>query len=223
MTSLENSKAYMPKVKICGITNREDAIFCSEHGADALGFNFFPGSPRYILPAQVKEIIAELPASVLRVGVFVNESISRILQISEMCKLDAIQLHGDEDLSFVSSLREKTSLQIIKVFRINQNEIPEEIRDFNFDAILLDSYSDVVFGGTGKIFNWNVARKIRKLCSTLYLAGGLTAENVRSAIREVDPFAVDVCSGVEKEKGKKDFVKVQEFIKNAKGVFANEF
>ncbi len=207
----------MAKVKICGITNREDALFCAECGADALGFNFYSKSPRYIDPMKAGRISEELSDGILRVGVFVNESARKILEVVGLARLDAIQLHGNETAEFVHELKSLTNLQVIKAFRVGNDFRVCQIDDFQVDAVLLDSYNDKTFGGTGEIFDWLVAKEAKIFCQTLYLAGGLSPENVLEAIEFVEPFAVDVCSGVEKEKGIKDWYKVEKFISLAKG------
>lgn len=202
----------MTKVKICGITNLEDALLSAKFGADALGFNFYQKSPRYITPENAREIIEELPAEVLKVGVFVNESLEKIVEISETAKLTSLQLHGEETPEFAKELKLRTNLEIIKAFRVSPNFQPEDVLQYEVDAILLDAYNPKEHGGTGETFDWKVAFKVKQLVSTLYLAGGLDSQNVDVAIRRVQPFAVDSCSLLEKEKGKKDKQKVFRFI-----------
>ncbi len=204
------------KVKICGITNLEDALMATEYGADDLGFNFYEKSPRYLTPERAKLIIAELPPKVVNVGVFVNESAERICEIARVAGLDAIQLHGDEDNEFIERVHNMSELPVIKAIRIGADFNPEDVVDCVAEAILLDKYSPRERGGTGETFDWTIARQIRGKFDRIYLAGGLDPENVTEAIREVQPYAVDVASGVESSPGKKDPKKVAAFIKAAK-------
>lgn len=194
----------MTKVKICGITNLEDALLSAKCGADALGFNFYRKSPRYVTPENALEIIEKLPADVLKVGVFVNESLNRVAEISATCKLDAIQLHGEESPGYCSELKAKTNLEIIKAFRVSPEFKPEYVLQYEVDAILLDAYSSKEHGGTGETFDWDIAKKVQAIAPRMYLAGGISRNNIRLAISSVGAFAVDCCSGVEKTKGKKD-------------------
>ncbi len=206
----------MTKVKICGITNLEDALLSAKFGADALGFNFYENSPRYIAPEKAREIIKELPTHVLKVGVFVNESLNEIVEISATVKLNAIQLHGEETPEFARELKAKTNLEIIKAFRVSPEYKPEDVLRYEVDAILLDAYSPHEYGGTGETIDWEVAKKVQEIFPKMYLAGGLSHENIRSAISNVQPFAVDICSGVENVKGKKDKIKLINFITKTK-------
>ncbi len=202
----------MTKVKICGITNLEDALLSAKFGADALGFNFYKKSPRYILPENAREIIEQLPEKVLKVGVFVNESLEKIIEIASLARLDALQLHGEESPEFARELKAKTNLEIIKAFRVSPEFKPEDVLQFETDAILLDAYNPKEHGGTGETFDWKIAFQVKKLIPKLYLAGGLDSKNVDIAIRRVQPFAVDSCSLLEKDKRKKDNFKVLNFI-----------
>lgn len=200
----------MVKVKICGITNKEDALLAVDLGADALGFIFAP-SPRRITPQKAKEIIDILPPFVDRVGVFVNEEISRVKDIAQFCSLTTLQFHGDESSRYCTQFSQK----VIKSFSIKE-EIPPNIFEYKVDAYLLDTFCEGKRGGTGKIFNWEVALKIKKLGFPLILSGGLNPDNVKDAIRKVRPYAVDVGSGVEDHPGKKSREKLREFIQKAK-------
>jgi len=206
----------MAKVKICGITNLEDALLSAKFGADALGFNFYEKSPRYISPENAREIIEKLPPETLKVGVFVNEDLEKIVEIAEIAKLDALQLHGEETPEFVRELKEKTNLEIIKAFRVLPGFKPDDVLKHNADAILLDAYSRHEHGGTGETFDWEIAKKVRKIFPKMYLAGGLSPENIADAVSTVKPFAVDACSLLEHEKGIKNSEKVKEFIFSAK-------
>ncbi|NJM53138.1 MAG: phosphoribosylanthranilate isomerase, partial [Blastocatellia bacterium] len=206
----------MTKVKICGITNLEDALLSAKFGADALGFNFYAKSPRYILPETAREIIEQLPGNILKVGVFVNESLEKIVEIAETAKLNALQLHGEETPEFAKELKEKTDLEIIKAFRVSPTFKPEDVLQYEVDAILLDAYNPKEHGGTGETFDWEIARKVQEIFPKMYLAGGLTHENIIAAIKKLSPFAVDTCSGVESNKGEKDKVKLINFIAKVK-------
>lgn len=206
----------MTKVKICGITNLEDAQLSAKFGADALGFNFYEKSPRYISPEKAREIIEKLPENVLKVGVFVNESLEKIVEIAETAKLDALQLHGEEPPEFARELKAKTNLEIIKAFRVSPEFKPEDVLKYETDAILLDAYNPEEHGGTGETFDWEIAKKVQEIFPKMYLAGGLEHENIRQAIYETKPFAIDVCSSIEEKKGKKDKVKIINFLVKAK-------
>ncbi len=201
------------KVKICGITNLEDALLSSKFGADALGFNFYAKSPRYISPEKAAAIIEQLPEKILKVGVFVNESLTKIIEVAGIVKLDALQLHGEETPAFVKKLRARTNLEIIKAFRVSPEFQPEDVLQYEIDAILLDAYSRHEHGGTGETFDWEIAKKAREIYPKTYLAGGLSAENAAAAIASVKPYAVDACSCLEIEKGKKDEAKLINFIR----------
>ncbi len=206
----------MTKIKICGITNIEDARFAVSFGADALGFNFYEKSPRYILPQDAKAIAETLQDEVLKVGVFVNIEESTIGECVDLIGLDAVQLHGDEDAEFVTHLRAVTDAKVIKAFRVDVNFQASSIADFQVDAILLDAYSSDGYGGTGMTFDWKTAEEVKALTPQLYLAGGLTPENVSEAIKLVRPYAVDVASGVESSPGRKNPRLMEAFIRNAK-------
>lgn len=209
-------KNLMTKVKICGITNLEDALASAKFGADALGFNFYGKSPRYISPEKAGEIIEKLPKKILKVGVFVNESLEKILEIIKTAKLDAAQLHGEETPEFARRLKAKTNLEIVKAFRVSESFKIEDVLRYEVDAVLIDAYSPSEHGGTGETFDWEVAKKVRRIFPTLYLAGGLNDDNIVKAISEVAPFAVDVCSCLESEKGIKDKIKLINLISKVK-------
>jgi len=206
----------MTKVKICGITNLEDALLSAKFGADALGFNFYEKSPRYIAPEKAGEIIEQIPADVLKVGVFVNESLDKIVEIARIAKLDSLQLHGEETPEYAAELKAKTNLEIIKAFKVSPEFQPENVLRYGVDAVLLDAYSPKEHGGTGETFDWEIAKKVQEIYPKMYLAGGLEHENIRQAISATKSFAVDVCSKVEELKGKKDKVKLINFLTKAK-------
>jgi phosphoribosylanthranilate isomerase len=190
------------KVKICGITNWTDARRAVEAGAQFLGFNFYRPSPRYIQPAAARRIIRRLPDGIATVGVFVNESEANMLAIAHRVGLDYLQLHGDERPEQVARL--KREIPVIKAVRVHDSFRPKQLDSFGrASAILLDGFDVRRHGGTGKTFNWNLARGSNG-SRRIFLAGGLTPENVAEAIRVARPYAVDVCSGVEARPGKKD-------------------
>jgi phosphoribosylanthranilate isomerase len=203
------------KVKICGITNFDDALMAIDAGADMLGFNFYEKSPRFVAPAAAKAIIEKLPRDITTVGVFVNSSPLEVEKIFRELSLDLVQLHGNEDAEFVNRLREATSANVIKVLRVSPDFQPSIALEYKADHFMLDTDSRS-FGGSGETFDWDSAIRFKALVPDFYLAGGLTPDNVAEAIRKVRPHAVDVCSGVESAKGIKDAVKVRAFIRNAK-------
>jgi phosphoribosylanthranilate isomerase len=207
-----------PRVKICGITNLDDARFAFDSGADQIGLNFYRKSPRYVSPEKARELVDSLPIGAETVGVFVNETIEDVLQTAEYVGLDGIQLHGDEDYSYVTELQKRTKSFIIKVFRVPPASAIADAVDWHADYQLFDTYSATDRGGTGRTFDWeNVGADIFLwVPHTAYLAGGLTPENVQEAVQTVRPYAVDVASGVESSPGKKDPDKVSAFIRAAK-------
>lgn len=206
----------MTKVKICGITNLEDALAAVEFGADMLGFNFYEKSPRYISPHAVLSIVNRISDSVTKVGVFVNEETYTVGEIMDLTGLKTIQLHGDESPEYIRELRAESEATIIKAFRVGPAFQVETIADYESDYVLLDAFSPDSYGGTGERFDWKTAKAVATLNPDLYLAGGLTPDNVADAIRTVRPFAVDVASGVESSPGKKDWKKLEAFIRDAK-------
>jgi phosphoribosylanthranilate isomerase len=200
-------------IKVCGITNLDDALAAVESGADALGFNFYRRSPRYVEPARAREIVGRVPPEVLCVGVFVNEESEAVRRAAAESGVGAAQLHGDESPSYCADL---AGLRVIKALRVGDDFAPEHATEYRAEAIMLDSFSATERGGTGRTFDWMVARRTRELVPKLYLAGGLAPGNVALAIRTVEPFAVDVCSGVESRPGHKDLRLMREFIAAAR-------
>lgn len=199
----------MVLVKICGITNLEDALAAVEAGADALGFNFYPPSPRYVAPETARAIVEQLPKGVLTVGVFVNEALDAIQQTAAAAGVSALQLHGHESPEYCKALRGR---QLIKAFAVGEEFAPEAVLGYDVDAIMLDAFSREMFGGTGKTSDWAIARRTRELFPKLFLAGGLSAENVGEAIAHVRPYAVDACSRLESVPGQKDHARVRAFV-----------
>jgi phosphoribosylanthranilate isomerase len=192
------------KVKICGLTNYEDAAAAMEMGADLLGFNFCPKSPRYIQPANAATIIRKLPAFTDVVGVFVNSPIEQIREIASLCQLDWIQLHGEEDPEFCRWLA-YDSVKVMKALRVKDAGDIQRVDSFSTDAILLDAYDPKKHGGTGVTFDWNVIGHIGR---RVFLAGGINPTNAAKAV-ELGVYGIDVCSGVEAAPGKKDHKKMK--------------
>ena len=202
----------MIKIKICGLTNLDDASAAIDFGADALGFVFFKKSPRNISPEKAAAIIAKLPVFTTTVGVFVNEPRQTIQEIIEETGIDVIQLHGDEPPESCRLQR-----RVIKGIRVKSLESLEPLKSYQdlVSAFLLDTFAPHMPGGTGQVFNWDIAIEAKNF-GRIILAGGLTPENISEAIRRVNPYAVDVSSGVELEKGKKDHQKMRLFIEKAR-------
>jgi phosphoribosylanthranilate isomerase len=191
----------MTRIKICGITNYDDAALAADLGAHALGF-IFASSPRKIAPDKAREIIRNLPPFVKSVGVFVNEDTEKIIETVRYCCLDTVQLHGDETPEICESLMPRA----IKALRIKDDSRTEEYKPYTgkIRAFLLDTYSKGVAGGTGKTFNWDIAVNMKALGTPIILAGGITPSNINEAIEKVKPYAVDISSGIEEKPGKKD-------------------
>ena len=204
----------MTKVKICGITNYEDAVNATKLGADYLGFNFYRYSSRYISASKAKNITEKLPKNIKKVGVFVNEDINKIKNAVDFCNIDIVQLSGDEDADFILNLKKIPNKKIIKSFRIKNEKDIKKINHFKIDYIMLDSFKKEFYGGTGVTFDWKLAKYIDK--KRLFLSGGLKPSNVKLAIDKIKPYAVDVCSSIESYPGKKDFEKMKEFVEAAK-------
>jgi phosphoribosylanthranilate isomerase len=200
-------------VKICGITNLEDAQNAVRCGADAVGFIFFEQSPRFISHTKAAEIARKLPERISKIGVFVNADSKFIRDIVRHVSLSAVQLLGNEGADDLVSL--ETS--VIKVFRVDRDFDVEVMKNYIVDAFLLDAMKEGSYGGTGKTFDWNIALKAKEY-GRIILSGGLTPENVEDAVRFVRPYGVDVSSGVESRPGKKDPEKVRDFIARAKSI-----
>ena len=192
------------KVKICGITNYEDAAAAMQMGADLLGFNFCPASRRYVTPAQAAGIINRLPAFVDVAGVFVNSPLEEIREIASQCRLDWIQLHGDESAEFCRWLA-YDSVKTMKALRVKDAADLELVNHYYTDAILLDAYDPARYGGTGVTFDWNIIGHIGR---RIFLAGGVNPSNAAAAV-ELGVYGIDVCSGIESAPGKKDHKKMK--------------
>lgn len=219
----------MFRIKICGITNSHDALAAVQSGADALGFNFFVRSKRFVEANAAREIVAALPKGVQRIGVFVNHSMAEICSTASEVGLDGIQLHGDEPPEIVSQL--PLQLLLIRAFRCGAAGLMP-LREYLEnccaagrvpDTVLIDADAGSAFGGTGQSADWGqVARERNLLKGTpLILAGGLTPANVAAAISAVHPDAVDVASGVERESGLKDHQLIADFVAAAKRGFGD--
>jgi phosphoribosylanthranilate isomerase len=203
-------------VKICGIANIEDALKAIELGADALGFVFYEKSPRCITKETAREIITSiqhLESRIQPVGLFVDELEERVNEITSYCNFDILQFHGDETPDYCKKFPQK----IIKAFRIKDRESLVNIPKYEVDYYLLDAYSEAMPGGTGKTFNWNLAKEAKNLGRPIILSGGLNPENIIEALKKVSPFGVDVSSGVESSPGQKNHKKLEEFIIKVKG------
>ena len=200
------------RVKICGITNLADAQAAVKAGADALGFNFYEKSPRFVSLKVAAEISKQLPPFVMRVGVFVNPTEELVQRAIGACSLNLLQFHGDEPPEFCTQF----GLMSMKAFRVRDAESLKELPKYPTDTWLLDACSAEALGGTGEKFNWDLAVEAQKFGKPIFLAGGLTPENVVVAMRQVQPFGVDVASGVESAPGKKDHAKVRAFIANVR-------
>ncbi len=201
------------RVKICGITSISDAQAAFAAGADALGFMFYSSSPRHVTSSQAAAIIRELPPFIAKVGVFVNSTAAQVRQFIEESGIDTLQFHGDEPAEFCRGF----GLKVIKAFRVRDEQSLQGLPEYSQEAWLLDAFVEGKLGGTGAQFNWALARKAVAQGGKVILAGGLTPENAAEAVRQVQPFALDVSSGVESAPGKKDPDKLKRFIAATKG------
>ena len=194
------------RIKICGITQIEDALICEKEGANALGFIFYAGSKRYIAPTQVKEIISKLGPFIDKVGVFVNESVENINQIIDECGLTMVQLHGEEAHDQIKNI----DVPVIKGFRVDNNFNYNQLHEYRECFFLLDAYSKAEYGGSGKSFNWqDIPVSMR---SKIILAGGISVDNLEQIFTEIKPAAIDLSSSIEISPGKKDHGKVKELF-----------
>jgi len=197
------------KVKICGLTNYRDSAAAMDMGADLLGFNFYPKSPRFITPEDATKIISKLPAFVDTAGVFVNEPFDKIRETIDQCQLDWVQLHGDEKPRFCQKFL-SVNVKTMKALQVKERKDIKKADRFFTDAILLDAFHPEKYGGTGLTFNWNIIGHIGK---RVFLAGGINPDNVAKAI-ELGVYGIDVCSGIEAAPGKKDHKKMKELFNN---------
>jgi phosphoribosylanthranilate isomerase len=192
-------------VKICGITNREDALAAIDGGASALGFNFYPKSPRYLDPERAAALIPQLPATVWKVGVFVNETPERITEVAKHVGLDIVQVVGEAGRML--------NLRVWKAIHVDEDFLLSQLDNYPAEAVLLDTPAGEAYGGTGRTFDWSRAAGATKM--KIILAGGLDATNVRQAIAAVHPWGVDACSRIESSPGRKDHAKMAHFLREA--------
>lgn len=198
------------RVKICGITNLKDALASAHAGCDAVGFMFYKKSPRYIAPKKAREIIAQLPEKIIKIGVFVNAKEGTIRKIARLCSLNMLQFHGNESPEFCSKFG---NFKIIKAFRIKDEIDLKKILKYKTFAYLFDTFVKSKLGGTGKQFNWKLATEAGNIKQTIFLSGGLNSGNVARAIKTAQPEWVDASSSLEARPGEKDAVKLREFVK----------
>jgi phosphoribosylanthranilate isomerase len=211
----------MVRIKICGITNLTDGRAAIAAGADMLGFNFYRPSPRFIEPQDARTMIGTLraeikalPRTVTMVGVFVNEPAESIVRIAAEAGVAAIQLHGDESVEFCRELKALLPDRfLIKALHARGEDVIRHATEYNVDAIMLDAFDAELRGGTGRTVDWNLARRTREAVPRLFLAGGLSPENVHEAIDAVQPYAVDACSALESSPGRKDAERMNAFVR----------
>ncbi|MDO8525029.1 MAG: phosphoribosylanthranilate isomerase [Candidatus Omnitrophota bacterium] len=208
----------MTKIKICGITNKVDALSASDLGVDMLGFVFYKKSKRYVTPALAEDIINELPPFIGRVGVFVDEKREDVFRIAEDAGLDILQFHGNETPEYCGSFR--PDYKVIKAFRVQKRSDLKNVNDYDTDYYLFDTYDSGRAGGTGKKFDWAILKDF-EILKPMILSGGLKPDNVENVIKELAPFAVDVSSGVESAPGKKDIALLKKFVANARKGLSN--
>lgn len=201
------------KVKICGITSGDDAEAAVQAGATALGLMFYSGSPRHITLETAEEIARRIPPHIIRTGVFVDPNPSDVFAAIQHCQLNLLQFHGSETPEFCLQF----GIMTMKAFRIQNGDSLLPMSEYYTDAFLLDSYVKGELGGTGETFNWDLALEAKKFGKPIFLAGGLTPQNVAEAVRKVAPLGVDVSSGVEKSPGKKDAKKMRDFVAAVRG------
>ena len=205
----------MAKIKICGITNKADALVAAELCVDMLGFVFYKKSKRYIEPLAAADIINELPPGIAKVGVFVDEKKEDVIKIAEDAFLDMLQFHGAETPEYCGSFRPE--YKVIKAFRLKTKADLKDVNAYDTDYYLFDAYTTSCAGGTGTKFDWGILKDF-EILKPMILSGGLDPDNVERAIIEVSPFAVDVSSGVESAPGKKDAKALKKFVENVRKV-----
>lgn len=203
----------MIKIKICGITNLDDALAAADYGADALGFIFYKKSPRSVEPEKAAEIVRRLSPFITPVAVFVNEREEKIRDIQFTTGIKVLQFHGDERPEYC----DRFATRVIKAFQVRDKESLKHMAQYHVAALLLDSYREDLRGGTGTTFDWHLA-VVAKTFGRVVLAGGLTPENVAEAVKLVQPYGIDVAGGVEREKGVKDHASLKKFITEVRRV-----
>jgi phosphoribosylanthranilate isomerase len=201
-------------IKICGITNVDDAVDALELGADYLGFNFYQDSARFITFEKLDEILSEVPYTIGKVGVFVNADEQTVIDVATHYDLGFLQFHGDETPEYCNNF----ARPYIRAIRPQKESDLDVMANYKADFFLIDTYVQNAFGGTGVVSNWDLAKAAKKKHENIILSGGLTPENVDFAVRSVQPYAVDVCSGVEEKPGIKSYRKMEEFIKKVKNI-----
>lgn len=199
-------------VKICGLPNLEDTLAAIDAGADFLGFNFYPQSPRYLSYEKAQKIFEEIPPNIPKVGVFVNEEYENVVDLTQLLSLDYLQFHGDENPEFCAQMAHPWW----KAIRLQNEDDIQKIGSYDSEWVLIDAFVKGSYGGTGQKPDWDLCKRAKNLGKKIFLAGGLTPENVQLAIATVQPYAVDVASGVESKPGKKDLKKMEDFISKAK-------
>jgi phosphoribosylanthranilate isomerase len=205
----------MTKIKICGITNKIDALSASELGVDMIGFVFCKKSKRYVTPAMAEDIANQIPPSIEKVGVFVDEKREDVVRIAEDVELDILQFHGSETPEYCASFA--PDYKVIKAFRVASRADLKNVNNYNVDYCLFDTYRSGCIGGTGESFDWKILKDF-EILKPMILSGGLNPENVGQAIQELSPFGVDVSSGVESAPGKKDRELMKKFVANVRKV-----
>ncbi|MFA6141664.1 MAG: phosphoribosylanthranilate isomerase [Candidatus Omnitrophota bacterium] len=203
----------MTKIKICGITNKRDAVGAADLGVDMLGFIFYKNSKRYVEPAMAEDIINELPPRIGKVGVFVDETRQNVISAAEDAGLNMLQFHGNETPEYCAFFKGK--YRVIKAFRISTKDDLKHVNDYDADFVLFDTHKADSIGGTGEIFDWKTLKDFEVLRPVI-LSGGLTPANISSGIKEVAPYAVDVSTGVESSPGKKDMILIKKFVENVR-------
>ncbi|MCX5686758.1 MAG: phosphoribosylanthranilate isomerase [Candidatus Omnitrophica bacterium] len=203
----------MTRIKICGITNKIDAVNAAELGVDMLGFVFYKKSRRYVSAAMAEDIINELPPRIGKVGVFVDETRESVIKAAEDAGLNMLQFHGDETPEYCRYF--KNRFKVIKAFRLKSKSDLKAINDYDADFYLLDAYKSDSIGGTGETFDWKILKDF-EILRPVILSGGLTPVNISAAIKEVAPCAVDVSTGVEASPGKKDLTLMKKFVENVR-------
>jgi phosphoribosylanthranilate isomerase len=209
----------MIKIKICGVTNAEDAIWAANLGADYVGLNFYPPSPRKVSPKNAKDIAAQLPPFVIPVGIFVNEPVTSIAKVVKSVPLKVVQLHGQETPEICREIK-ALGVQVIKAISL---EAPLNAGDLaayadTVDFFLFDSGTEQTPGGSGQTFDWSWLQAASALGKPWFLAGGLNPDNVKDALKQAQPPAVDVCSGVERLPSRKDFEAMKRFIQTVRAI-----
>ena len=203
----------MTLIKICGITNKKDAIAAAMAGIDMIGFVFYAESKRYVAPRVVEDIANELPPHIGKVGVFVDEKIDEVRKIAEDAGLDILQFHGNETAKYCENFRD--DYKVIKAFRVKNKESLKTVNDYNVDFYLFDTFMPDTIGGTGEVFDWKIL-KDAEILKPMIISGGLTPANVQKAIAEVSPYGVDTSSGVEESPGRKDILLMKKFVENVR-------